>query len=120
MRFGKHVDERGQGLHRLAFVHARQKPSGSLFADDAHRLSLPDDMLGDHLDEELFPLGRIVHIRPGDGEKLVRRFPSDSAVSEHFSPQPRDILRAYPAAEDHRADDRAAPVDGNTHCTHLL
>jgi hypothetical protein len=113
--FGKHVDKRGQSLNRPAFVYARQKPSSFLFTDDARRLTLPNDMLGDHFDKEVFPLGRVVHIRPGDGEEFVGGFPRDFTIGEHFPPQPRNILPAYPTAKNHRADDRAAPVDCETH-----
>ena len=50
--------------------------------------------------------------------KFVRATPRvTSPLGEHFPPQPGDVLRRHPAAVDHRADDRAAPVDRNTHGT---
>ena len=42
-----------------------------------------------------------------------------SRLGEHFPLQPGDILRRHAAAEDHRADDRPAPVDRESHHTHL-
>ena len=119
MRFGEHVDQRGQGFNRFAFVDARQQPNGSFVVDDAGRLGLPDDVLGDHVDEELFPLRRVVHLCADNGEQLIGGFARHFAAGEHFPLQPRDILRRHPAAEDHRADDRSAPVDCESHHTHL-
>ena len=65
-----------------------QQPNGSLFADDARRLSLPDDVFGDHVDEKLFPLRRIIHLGADDGEQLIGGFArnfADSANTSRFN-----------------------------------
>jgi hypothetical protein len=119
MRFGANIDQSGEGLNRLAFVDTGQKPDGALVTDDARWLSLADNVFRNHVDEELFPLGRIIHLGADDGEQLIRGFARDFAIGEHFPLKPDDILRRYSAAEDHRADDRPAPVDRESHHTHL-
>ena len=119
MRLGADIDQRGQGFDGLAFVHVGQKPDGPFVADDARRFSLPDNVFGDHVDKELFPLRRIIHLGADDGEQLIRGFARDFPIGEHFPLQPGDVLGRYTAPEDHRADDRPAPVDRESHHTHL-
>ena len=79
----------------------------------------PDNMFGDHFNEEFFPFGGIVHLGANDGEQFIGGFARDFATREHFPLQPCDILRRHAAAEDHRTDDRPAPVDCESHHTHL-
>jgi hypothetical protein len=71
VRLRADVDQRGQGLDRLAFIDMGQKPDGSLIIDDTRRFSLPDDVFGDHVDKKLFPLGRIIHFGADDGKQLI-------------------------------------------------
>jgi hypothetical protein len=118
-RLGQHVDQRGQSLNRFAFIGARQEPNSSFVVDDARGLGLTDDMLGDHVDEEFLPLRRIVHLGSDDREQFIGGFARNLPAREHFALQPRDILRRHASAEDHRADDRPAPVDCEGHHTHL-
>ena len=96
-----------------------QKPDGPFVADDARRFSLPDNVFRDHVDKKLFPLGRIIHLGADDGEQFIRGFARDFPVGEHLPLQPGDVLGRYTAAKDHRADDRPAPVDRESHHTHL-
>ena len=119
MRFGAHIDQRGQGLNRLAFVDMGQKPDGPLVADDARRFSLPDNVFGDHVDKKLFPLGRIIHLGADNGEQFICGFARNFTSGENLALQPGDVLSRYTAAKDHRADDRPAPVDRESHHTHL-
>jgi hypothetical protein len=119
MRLGAYIDQSGQGLDRLAFVSTSQKPNRTFVANHAWRLDLPDDMLGNHVDEELFPLGRIIHLGADHGEQLICGFARHFSVRENLALQPHDILCGHAAAQDHRTDDRTAPVDCERHHTHL-
>ncbi len=115
MRLAEHVDQRRQRIDAHAAIGLLQQPFRLRLVEHAGRTRLPERIIGHHLDEEIRPFRRFLDLGALDGEEFLGRLAGDDAVGEHFAAQPGDVHGGDFAANDHRADDRTAAIDGEWH-----